>query len=157
MKTTTIYLGVLATLFTTFTFANTIERADQNVETEVTKTINVLFTDNANGDLKKPTVNTEDEITFMDSIAIFGAKKQIAIEDTIEENKQITESQEEIVQPLYFERTIEDTIREDNQIIESNLVNETFPLDFQLIDKYENANKNADFKTPAFTKSNLKS
>lgn len=55
------------------------------------------------------------------------------IEDMIAENKLITESQEETVQPFSLETTIEDRIAEDNQIIESTISKEFFPLDFEKI------------------------
>ncbi|MES2746959.1 MAG: hypothetical protein V4648_01195 [Bacteroidota bacterium] len=157
MKTTTIYLGVLTTLFSTFTFATTIERDDQNVETEVTRTNVINNSDVTTSDLKKPVLNLEDEIKFMDSIATFSVENQKVIVNTILENERIIESQEEINPSLFFDRSIEEIIKEDNQIIESNLVNEMYPLDFELIKRYENANKNADFKNRAFDKKNLKS
>lgn len=59
-----------------------------------------------------------------------------AIETIIEENNQIIESQNQTeIRPLYLERTIEDQIAEDNAIIESNIVSVAEPLDFETINK----------------------
>lgn len=157
MKSTTLYLGIFATLVSTFTFANATERNDQNETAEITPNNVIVSSIVNNGDLKKQVVHIEDEIKFMDSLALYVPENQQAIENIIEENKKITESQEEIVQPLYINQTIEEVIKEDNQIIESNLVDETFPLDFELINKSENAIKNETFKNTAFDKKSLKS
>lgn len=152
MKTTTHHFVALVTLLSTFSFANAAGRADQDIA-ETVQTYSVASDDN----LKKPELNLEEEMKFIDSVASISVENQNPIAYRIEENKQIIEAEAETFMPLYLDRTIEDVIREDNQIIESNLVNETFPLDFQLINKYENANKNADFKNTVFKKRTIKS
>ena len=157
MKSTTLYLGIFATLLSTFTFANAAEREDQNEIAENTSNQVSVSTIVNNGDLKKQIVQLDDEIKFMDSLAVYVSENQQTIESTIAENKKIIESQEEIVQPLYINQTIEEVIKENNQIIESNLVDETFPLDFELINKSKNAIKNETFKNTAFDKKSLKS
>lgn len=157
MKSTTLYLGIFATLLSTFTFANAAEREDQKEIAENTSNQVSVSSIVNNGDLKKQIVQLDDEIKFMDSLAVYVSENQQTIESTIAENKKIIESQEEIVQPLYINQTIEEVIKENNQIIESNLVDETFPLDFELINKSENAIKNETFKNTAFDKKSLKS
>ena len=79
------------------------------------------------------------------------------VEEIIEEDKKITDYNDEFIYPLILDKTIEEVILEDKQIIESSLTNEVFPLDFELIKKHENAIKSEKFKNAVFDKSALKS
>jgi hypothetical protein len=157
MKSTTLYLGIFATLLSTFTHANSVEREEQKETNDITSIQVSVNPINKNSNLKKQIVQLEDEIKFMDSLAMNVSKNEQAIQYIIEENKKITESAEEIVQPLYINQTIEEVIKEDNQIIESNLADELFLLDFEVINKSQNAIKNETFINNAFDKKSLKS
>ncbi len=152
MKSTIVYLGILATMFVNTTFANGIEKDQYQNEDQVSVASNLDTKFEGYETLKKPSVESESEINFTGSVT---ASK--SIEETIEEDKKITEYNEEIIQPLIIDRTIEEVIKEDKQIIENTVSDETHPLDFELIRKYENALKNEQFKNTAFTKTNLKS
>ncbi len=157
MKSTALYLGIFATLLSTFTHANSVEREEQKETNDITSIQVSVNPINKNSNLKKQIVQLEDEIKFMDSLAMNVSKNEQAIQYIIEENKKITESAEEIVQPLYINQTIEEVIKEDNQIIESNLADELFLLDFEVINKSQNAIKNETFINNAFDKKSLKS
>lgn len=153
-KSTIIYLGILASMFVNTTVANGIEKVQNQNDDQVSVVSNLDTTsENYEVTLKKPEVTLEVEISFTD-LAINTIKSD---EEIIREDKVITEFTEELVQPLVIDRTIEEVIKDDKQIIESNLTDETFPLDFELIRKYENALKNEEFKKSVFDKNNLKS
>ena len=156
MKSTALYLGIFATLLSTFTHANSVEREEQKETNDITSIQVSVNPINKNSNLKKQIVQLEDEIKFMDSLAMNVSKNEQAIQYIIEENKKITESAEEIVQPLYINQTIEEVIKEDNQIIESNLADELFLLDFEVINKSQNAIKTETFINNAFDKKSLK-
>ena len=153
MKTTIVYLGILATMFVNTTVANGIAKEDQNQNfDQVTTESNIdSVSYNFESTLKKPEVTSESEVSL--TYTILSSK---SIEETIAEDKKITEYQDEFYYPLIIDRTIEEVIKEDNQIIET-LSDEVFPLDFELIKKYENALKNEEFKNVAFDKNTLKS
>ncbi len=155
MCRTTLVLGVLTTLFTTFTFANNSEREDQILTADTHVTISEMPVATTKSiDFKKQVISVVDEIEFMDSVAVYGINNQSAIENTILENESIIESNEST--PVFLDRAVEEIIREDNQIIESNFDNTTYPLDMEHINNYDNANKSADFKNRAFERKNVK-
>lgn len=162
MKTTIVYLGILSTMFINMTSANIVVKEQQSFETEIanSKTVQILRSDlvveNNSITLKKQTINIESEISLMDSIAKIVVVSN-SIENSIAEDKKITESQDEVFQPLYLDRTVEETINEDNQIIESNILNEVYPLDFELINKSSKVSKNEGVKNTLLNKNSLKS
>ena len=144
-------------MFVNTTVANEIAKEDQNqnfdqVTTESNFDSAVVTFEIT---LKKPVVNLESEINFTDSV--INATSSKSTEEIIEEDKKITEYNDEVYQPLITDTTIEDVIKEDKQIIESTLIDEVFLLDFELIKKYENALKSESFKNVAFDKNTLKS
>lgn len=150
MKTTIAYLGILATMFVNTAVANEIVK-DQNFDQAAIESNLDSVQNTIEVTLKKQVVNSESEFIFTD-IAI-----NRTIEEIIEEDKKITEFQDEDAQQLIFATTLEEVIKENNQIIESTLTNEAYPLDFELIKKYENALKSEAFKMAAFDKTTLKS
>lgn len=154
MKSTIVYLGILATMFVNTTVANGIAKEDQNFDQVATETNLASGTTTSEVTLKKQEVNSESEIIFTDLVVNTSNKK--TIEEIIEEDKKITEFQDEDSQPLYT-YTTQEVINENNQIIESTLTNDVYPLDFELIKNYENALKSEAFKMLAFDKNNLKS
>jgi hypothetical protein len=82
----------------------------------------------------------------MESLEIISSHYKKSIEEIIKEDKQITESKEELFQPLSIEPTIEDYIRMNNQIIDSTLSDEVYPLDFELINQSNKVSNNYDYK-----------
>lgn len=147
---TTLVLALLATMFTTFAFAGEKTEQDKS-ETNLTEVITV------SGNLKKREVSLDEDINKMDSIAIYGEIIKAELVNTILENEMIIESDAEINPVLGFGKTIEETISEDNQVIESNLDGNTYPLDFNRINKMEHTNKQADNKNRIFTQNTIKS
>lgn len=124
MKTTIIFLGLVALSFTN---ANaTTEFETQVLDQEESATL-ILETSNNNE------VSNETDTEIFNPASVIETTYVKTIEDVIAENKLITESQDETIQHLSLETTIEDRISEDNQIIESTISNEFFPLDFEKI------------------------
>jgi len=155
MKSTIAYLGILVTMFVNTTVANGIANEDQNRDQVTTETNFVSDSEATSFEIgiKKPIVETEFEINFS-NLAINTTK---SIAEIIEEDKKITEFQDEDYQPLTTVTKIVEVIKEDNQIIESTVTNEVYLLDLELIKNYENALKSEELKNAAFDKTNLKS
>jgi len=158
MKSTIIYLGVLATMFVNTTVAKEIAKDDQNQNFDQATTESILESEVTTFEttLKKPEVNSESDVNYTD-LVMNTANNNSSPEAIIEEDKKITEFNDEYMYPLILDRTMEEVIQEDNQIIESTRTNEVYPLDFELIRQYENALKVEAFKNTAFDKTNLKS
>ena len=123
-KIAIIFLGLVALSFTTAKAANEFKSQDLDQQELATLTVE---TSNIN-----EVLNETDTAIFNPASVIKKAYVK-TIEDVIVENKLITESKEETVQPLYLETTVEDRIAEHNQIIESTISKESFPLDFEKI------------------------
>lgn len=123
-KTSIIFLGLVAWAFTTTQAAN--EFKSQDLDQQELSTLNVETSSN------KEVIN-EAETAIFNPASVIKTTYVKTIEDVIAENKLITESQEEIFQPLSIATTIEDRIAEDNQIIESTISNNFFLLDFEKI------------------------
>jgi|SRR6218665_66863 len=157
MKTSIIFLGLVALSFTSVSATNEFKFQDLDQQ-ELATLIN----------LEKNQVNqlvaanpVSEEIvkdTTLDT-AIFSPSSVMkttyikTTEDVIAENKLITESKEETVQPLSIDFAVEQRIAEDNQITESTVSNVTYPLDFEKINRtvkaakvYNNAIISADLK-----------
>ena len=124
MNSSIIFLGLVALSFTNANAATEFET--QVLDQQESATL-ILETSNNN-----EVSNETDTIVFNPNSVITTTYVK-TIEDSIAENKLITESKEEAVQPLSLETTIEDRIAEDNQIIESTISKEFFPLDFEKI------------------------
>lgn len=90
MKTTFIYFGIMAMLFSNSVIANELNHQEN-------KTVSNT------GQLKKPVIDFE----FEDTITIMPSHK----------------------------KTIEEIMAEDNQIIESTIIQETFPIDLNILSK----------------------
>lgn len=128
MKTTIIFLGLAALTFTNTKAAN--EFKSQDLEQQELTTLNVQNMQEFSNCIVEN--NTKDTIIFNPTSVIKTIYVK-TVEEIIAENKLITESQEETIQPLSIETTLEDRITEDNQIIESSISKEFFPLDFEKI------------------------
>ncbi len=124
MKTTIIFLGLVALSFTN---ANAMTEFETQILDQQESATLILEASNINE------VSNEIETAVFNPNSVIKTTYVKTIEDVIAENKLITESQEESVQPLSIDTTIEDRIEEDNQIIESTISKEFFPLDFEKI------------------------
>jgi hypothetical protein len=122
MKSTIIFLGLVALSFTN---ANaTTEFETQVLDQQESATL-ILESSNKNE------VSNEIDTAIFNPASVVETTYVKTIEDEINENKLITESQDQTVQYLSSETTLEDQISEDNQIIESTITNEFYPLDFE--------------------------
>ena len=140
MKTTIIFLGLVALSFNNLKAAN--EFKSQDLDQQELATLNVENTKQENQlvfvqkEFSKVTFNnTETETVIFDPQTVIKSTYTKSVEEVIAENKLITECKEEIFQSLSLEKTIEDCIAEDNLIIESTISNEFFPLDFEKINR----------------------
>ena len=139
MKTTIIYLGLVALSFTNTIAAYELKAQTFNKQQELTAVVseNIL---QENGPIAKNQefskniegIDTNDTAIFNPSSVIksFNVK---TVEEIISENDLVIEATENIYQPITLEKTFEETITEFNQIIESNDINEVYPLDFEKI------------------------
>lgn len=157
MKTSIIFLGLVALSFTTANAANEFKSQDldqqefatlSSVENNQTNQL-VAANPESEGVVKD---NTSDTAIFSPSSVMKTAYVKTT-EEVITENKLITEGKEEAVQPLSIDFAAEERIAEDNQIIESTISNVTYPLDFEKINRtvkaakvYSNAIITADLK-----------
>lgn len=163
MNKSIIILGVLAVMFTNTSHANVVAKEQQGQEIEFAKAESNLEMNLASaletktGVLNKPEVTLESQSKIEEAISIIASNYKKSIEDVIAEDKRITESKEEIYHPLYYGRTVEEVIKQDNQIIESDLSDEFYPLDFDLINKISNEVKVQEFRNDNFKKDSLKS
>lgn len=123
MKSTIIILGLVVLSFTN---ANaTTEFENQFLDQQESASL-ILESSNSG-------VSNEAEAIIFDPKSVITTTYVKTMEEVIAENKLITETKEEMTQPLSIATTIEDKIAEDNQIIESTVSNEVFPLDFEKI------------------------
>ncbi len=139
MKSTIIILGIAALPFNTSYAANDCKV--QNVNQQEVTLVNADSTNQITwATAKHKLLNsgvdiTTEETVFFNPTAVIKVTHSKSIEETVIENKLITESQEETTQPLSIEKTQLDYINEDNQIIESNPNNQVYPLDFEAINR----------------------
>jgi hypothetical protein len=141
MKTTIIFLGVAALSFTNIIAANELKEQTFDKQQEFTVVVleNILkengqFAKNQEFSKNIEGINTNDTSIFNPSSVVKSSNVK-TMEEIISENKLVTESTEDVYQPITLEKTIEDSIVEFNQIIESNETNEVYPLDFEVINR----------------------
>ncbi|MCF6130654.1 hypothetical protein [Flavobacterium wongokense] len=157
MKSSIIFLGLIALTFTTAKAAN--EFKSQDLDQQEFTTFNVVNTQSesqltfVNQEFSNSNLNAGNDPAIFDPNTVIKSTYVKTVEDVIAENKLVTESKEEAAQPLSLGYTVEDRIAEQNQIIESNLSDETFPLDFERINHtvksvkvHNNAIKAAELK-----------
>jgi hypothetical protein len=134
MKNSIILLGLVVLSFTN---ANaTTEFETQVLDQQETATVNVENTQDENQMVfASQEVSAEEATETLDPQSVLKTVYAKTAEDRIAEDKLITESKEENVQPLSLGFTTEDRIAEGNQIIESQITNEVFPLDFDKINR----------------------
>ena len=145
MKSTIITLGIAA-LSINFATATTISKDQlvnqQEVSIISTDSTQQLFTAGENQINSTIGVdNTAEENLVFNPNAVLQTTYSKSIEEVVRENKLITNSAEETIQPLTIEKTQLDYIKEANQIIESNPNQEVYPLDFEAINQAIKENK----------------
>lgn len=137
MKKSIIILGLVVLTFTTAKASNEFKSQDfDQQELSILNVANIQQENqlgSVNTELPSSYESNENETTIFNPTSVIKTLYVKTIEEVIAENKLITETQEEIANPLSIETTIEDKIAEDNQIIESTISNEFFPLDFEKI------------------------
>lgn len=145
MKSTIIFLG-LATLSFNNIVANELKAQDlvqqdsTALSADNTQQQNqwvMVNNENANGTL----INNGEEAIIFNPNSVIQSAYSKTMEEVINENKVITETKEEVYQPVVLEMTLEDKIAENNQIVESNIDNEVYPLDFEKINRTVKCNK----------------
>jgi hypothetical protein len=138
MKSTIMFLG-LALLTVSTTKANELQAQEvmqQEVATitvETKQQLNLNLSDIISFKIGKAD-NTGDTAIFNPE-TVFKTDYSKPMQEVINEDKLLTEAQEEVYQPLCLEMSVLDKIQEDNQIIESNISEEVFPLDFEKINR----------------------
>lgn len=163
MNKSIIILGVLAVMFTNTSHANVVAREQQGQEVEFAKAESNLemnlgsSSETKTGVINKPEVTLESQSKIEEAVSVIASNYKKSIEEVIADDKKITESKEEVYQPLYYGSTVEEVIKQDNQIIESNLSDEYYPLDFDLINKISNQVKVQEFRNDNFEKDSFKS
>ncbi|TBX69132.1 hypothetical protein EZL74_07065 [Flavobacterium silvisoli] len=146
MKSTIIYLGLVASFFTTNSkAANEFKAQDLNQQEIITAMAennqqNQLILVSQQFSKGKTETNTAEEIV-LEPITKNYAGYSKTVEETIIEDQLITESQQVIAQPLSLEKTFADYINEANQITESNVTTEVYSLDFEKINRSVKNNK----------------
>jgi stage III sporulation protein SpoIIIAA len=140
MKSTIILLVLVALTFTTNAKATNEFKVQDLNQQEVT-TFNVEIAQQQDQlACVNDVVNTTCENTTEDTV-IFSPNTVLkttyikTVEEVIAENKLITETKEESIQPLSIATTKVDQIAEDNKIIESVISNEVYSLDFEKINR----------------------
>lgn len=120
MKTTFIYLGIVALSFNYTIEAKVLKGFDSS-----TQVIQVFTTNEG--------IDTSDaEIFNPNSVIITSSERRI--EEVVAENILVTETEKEAYQPISLEITIEHVINENNMIIENESNNEVYSLNFEKID-----------------------
>lgn len=146
MKKSIIYLGILATMFMNASFANKIEVQQQNQLTDIVKVAGTTEPSiSAENGLTKPKINLESQSKIKETIAVISSNYKKTIEEVIQEDKKITDSQQEIYQPLNLGFTIDEIIKFDNQVIDNTIPNEVYLLNFQMINSNSNSIKTNEF------------
>lgn len=150
-------------MFTNTSHANVVAREQQGQEVEFAKAESNLemnlgsSSETKTGVINKPEVTLESQSKIEEAVSVIASNYKKSIEEVIADDKKITESKEEVYQPLYYGSTVEEVIKQDNQIIESNLSDEYYPLDFDLINKISNQVKVQEFRNDNFEKDSFKS
>jgi len=133
MKSSIIFLGLLALSFTSTNAAN--EFKSENLDQYEFATLKVennqqesqmVFADTSS-------IKIESDTDIFNPSLVIKTVYAKTTEEIIAENKLITESTEAITQPFPIDFAFENRIAEDNQIIESTISNVAYPLDYDKI------------------------
>lgn len=138
MKSTIIFLG-LALLTVTSAKANQL--LEQEVLQQDAVAVSSVSSQKADLIFNKVQSSKSAKIDNTGDTAVFNPESVLktasfkSVEETVKENKLITDADQEVYQPLCLEMSVQDKIQEDNQIIESTISEEVFPLDFEKINR----------------------
>lgn len=139
MKSTIITLGIAALSFNFSNAANAYKDQyanQQEVSVISTDSTQQMFTTGVQQNNNTIGVdNTAEESLIFNPTAVIKVSYAKSVEEVVSENKLITDSHEEAIQPLSIEKTQVDYIKEANQIIEGNPSQEAYPLDFEAINQ----------------------
>jgi len=128
MRTSIKILGIVALSFVTFSNASAKEVFQPQLENE--QLISAVV---SNNQLEVGLPVTVEPHYFSPSNVL--ATYHSSILEEIKVNNEIIQAEMSEYQPLCIDRTLEDVIVEDNQIIESTVSTESYPLDFEKINK----------------------
>lgn len=138
MKSTIIFLG-LALL--TVTSAKVNQLLEQEVLQQDAVAVSSVSSQKADlifnnvQSSKSATIDNTGDTAVFNPESVLKAAPFKPVEETVKENKLITDADQEVYQPLCLEMSVQDKIQEDNQIIESTISEEVFPLDFEKINR----------------------
>jgi hypothetical protein len=141
MKKSIIYLGLVALSFTNNIVANELKEQNVDIQQDLNARVfeNVLKENKISSYNHNLSVNSDlnyiSDTAFFDPNTVINTGYNKSVEEIITENKLVIENKEEIYQPISLEKTIEDSVNENNQIIESDISNEVYPLDFEIINR----------------------
>lgn len=149
MKTTIIFLGLVALSFTNSNAANEL-----NAQDLVQQDLTTISVDNVQkqsqlilvkSETSKFSIeNTGEEAAIFNPASVIKSTYNKTLEEVISENKLVTDTCDDVYQPIALEMSPEDRIAERNQIVESNVDNEYYPLDFEKINRLLKNNKPAN-------------
>lgn len=149
MKTTIIFLGLAVLGFNNNITANELNAQDL-VQQDLT-TVGVENTQNQcqlilvkNENSRFVIENTGEEAAIFNPASVIKSTYNKTLEEVISENKLVTDTCDDVYQPIALEMSPEDRIAERNQIVESNVDNEYYPLDFEKINRLLKNNKPAN-------------
>ena len=140
MKSSIVYLGILATVFTSASYA-TANQQQQSVRLELTAS-QVQSTPV----LSKPAIPAESVQTIAQSVATMTTNIIKLVEQIIQENKLITDTPNEVYQPLTIDTSFDDRIQIDNQIIDNNQADEVYPLNINYYNQGQSLLNNLEVK-----------
>ncbi len=149
MKTTIIFLGLVALSFTNSNAANEL-----NAQDLVQQDLTTISVDNVQKQSQLILVKSEtskfsiettgEEAAIFNPASVIKSTYNKTLEEVIAENKLVTDTCDDVYQPIALEMSPEDRIAERNQIVESNIDNEYYPLDFEKINRLLKNNKPAN-------------
>lgn len=140
MKSTIIFLGLAVLNFTTGIAANELRTQDLiqqevvMVSADSAQCTNLLMASGTEQFKSKWDTIGEDTTIFNPNSVIQSTYVK-TVTDVINENKLVTESSNDLYQPVVLEMTLEDKIAENNQIIESVADANFYPLDYEKINR----------------------
>ncbi len=147
MKSSIVYLGILATVFTSASYA-TANQQQQIIRLEIA-TAQVQ----SNPVLNKPAIPAESVQTITQALSMMTTNYVKPVEQIIQENKLITDTPNEVYQPLTIDTSFDDRIQIDNQIIDNNQTDEVYPLNINYYNQGQSLLNNLEVKTREALKS----
>jgi hypothetical protein len=128
MKSSIKFLAIVTLSFVTVSNASVNEVFQTQTENE-----QLLSAVVCNNQLEDSSVVAIEPLYFSPSNVL--ATYHSSIVDEIKMDNEVVQAETIEYQPLCIDRTLEDVILEDSQIIESIVSTETYPLDFEKINK----------------------